>query len=113
MNIAVHEFGHAFGLDDEYGTVGTKPAHHDMARQMTDASGAHLPGAVREHNAGIMSFGTEVRPRHYATFHHALQTVTAKSPWSLGPRRDKTEVESECDRPMGDFPEPRGDTRPV
>lgn len=113
MNVAVHEWGHAFGLEDEYGVVGTRPGQHDMASAMTDAAGNRLPGAVREHNAGIMSFGTEVRPRHYATFHNALETVTAQTPWSLGPRRDRDAVRDSCDRPMGDFPEPDREVRPA
>jgi outer membrane protein OmpA-like peptidoglycan-associated protein len=111
MVTAVHEFGHAFGLDDEYGTVGTTPAHDDMSRAMTDASGAHLPGAVREHNAGIMSYGNEIRPRHYATFHNALETVTDKNPWSLGTPRPKTDVAAECTLTPGDFNVPGGDVR--
>ncbi|MGA1870577.1 MAG: OmpA family protein [bacterium] len=113
MVTAIHEFGHAFGLDDEYGVVGTTPEHDPMARAMTDASGRHLPGAVREHNAGVMSLGNEVRPRHYATFHHALETVTVKDPWSLGWPRPKSEVERQCDLPMGHYPVPRGDIRPA
>ena len=111
MITALHEFGHAFGLDDEYGTVGDPVAHDAWAKDMTDATGAHLPGAVTEHNAGIMSFGNEVRPRHYATFHHALQTITAKSPWSLGPHKAKWQVQMQCGMPSppGDWNLPRRD----
>jgi len=109
--VAVHEFGHEFGLGDEYGTVGSRPRHDAWARDMTDASGAHLPGAVREHNGGIMSFGNAIRPRHYAAFHHALQTVTAQSPWALGERKPKWQVRMECGLPSppGDFPLPARD----
>ena len=108
---ALHEFGHSFGLDDEYGRVGTTPAHDTRARKMTDASGAALPGAVREHNGGVMSLGNEVRARHYANFHHALQTITAKSPWSLGPHQAKWQVRMECGDPSppGDWIAPRPD----
>lgn len=112
MVTAVHEWGHAFGLDDEYLTGGTNigdPVRHDaMAKAMTDASGVALPGAIKEHNAGIMSLGTEVRPRHYATFHHALTTVTAQSPWSLGLHKPKWQVAMECGAPSpkGDWPTP-------
>ena len=105
--VAIHEFGHSFGLDDEYGTVGTAPDQDATWRPMTDASGAALPGTVREHNGGIMSFGNEIRARHYATFHHALESVTAKSPWSLGPHKAKWQVRMEC----GD-PSPPGDWNP-
>ncbi len=101
---ALHEFGHTFGVNDEYGVVGTTPGHDTRARNMTDASGANLPGAVREHNGGVMSLGNEVRARHYANFHHALQTITAKSPWSLGPHKAKWQVQMECG-----LPSPPGD----
>lgn len=109
--VAIHEFGHSFGINDEYGTVGTTPGHDTRARAMTDASGAALPGAVREHNGGIMSFGNEVRARHYANFHHALQTITAKSPWSLGLHRAKWAVRMDCGAPSspGDWNVPGPD----
>jgi hypothetical protein len=84
--VAAHEFGHAFGLDDEYGpgVVGTATAHDQWVKDMTDAGGNPLPGAIHEHNGGVMSYGNEVRPQHYATFHHALRTITKQDPWSLG-----------------------------
>lgn len=44
---------------------------------MPDASGANPPGAVREHNVGVMSLGNDVRVRRCANFHRALQTSTA------------------------------------
>jgi outer membrane protein OmpA-like peptidoglycan-associated protein len=112
MITAAHEWGHAFGLDDEYVTEGTHvgdPVDHDaMAKAMTDANGAHLPGAIKEHNGGIMSLGTEVRPQHYATFHYALTTVTVQSPWSLGQHKPKWQVAMECGAPSpkGDWPTP-------
>ncbi|MEQ1568779.1 MAG: OmpA family protein [Myxococcota bacterium] len=96
MVTANHEWGHAFGLDDEYNTVGDRAGHDDLVKQMTDANGVNLPGAINEHNGGIMSYGNEVRPQHYATFHNALQTVTTKSPWSLGTRKPKAQAEAEC-----------------
>ncbi|BAL26840.1 DUF4157 domain-containing protein [Azoarcus sp. KH32C] len=112
MITAAHEWGHAFGVDDEYVTGGTNigdPVDHDaMTKAMTDANGVHLPGAIKEHNGGIMSFGTEVRPQHYSTFHHALTTVTAQSPWSLGLHKPKWQVAMECGAPSpkGDWPTP-------
>lgn len=112
MFVASHEFGHAFGLDDEYATasqpIGSNAGHHDLARAMTDASGRHLPGAAVEHTGGIMSFGNEVRPQHYATFHHALETVTHKSPWSLGTRTNLADTEAVCSG--GGMPPCEGDT---
>lgn len=111
MVTALHEFGHAFGLEDEYGTVGDPVAHDQWAREMSDASGNPLPGAVTEHNGGIMSLGNQVRPRHYATFHHALQSVTAQSPWALGPHKAKWQVRMECGEPSppGDWNVPGPD----
>lgn len=101
MVTATHEFGHAFGLGDEYATsstnIGDDAGHHDLARAMTRADGSHLPGAAVEHTGGIMSYGNEVRPQHYATFHHALETVTGESPWSLGTRTDLADTEAMCD----------------
>ena len=118
---ALHEWGHAFGLGDEYpGTgraVGSNAAHHDMAHAMTNASGDRLPGATVERTGGIMASGNDIRPRYYATFHHALQTVTGKSPWSLGLHKEKWEVGMECGEPSppGDWNPPgeTGDTRTV
>lgn len=112
MVTAAHEFGHAFGLGDEYATatspIGSNALHHDMAMRMTDASGRHLRGAAVEHTGGIMSFGNEVRPQHYATFHHALETVTHKSPWALGTPTDLADIQSVC--AGGGMPPCEGDT---
>ena len=112
MVTASHEFGHAFGLGDEYAVggqpIGSDAAHHDLATRMIDASGRHLPGAAVEHTGGIMSFGNEVRPHHYATFHHALETVTGKSPWALGTRANIADIETECGG--GGLPSCEGDT---
>ncbi|HEX8275598.1 MAG TPA: DUF4157 domain-containing protein [Longimicrobiaceae bacterium] len=100
--VALHEFGHAFGLDDEYSDprrgrpLGAEPQHDEMARQMTDMNGARLPGAVVEQNAGVMSWGNQVRPRHYATFHHALTRVTSQFEWALGTRSARKVAEDAC-----------------
>jgi len=100
---ALHEWGHAFGLMDEYPggsrNVGDDAGHHDLAAAMTLPDGSHLPGATIERTGGIMASGNDIRPRYYATFHHALQTVTAKSPWSLGLHKPKWEVGMECGEP--------------
>jgi len=64
----------------------------------SDHDSARLSNA--KHTGGIMSFGDEVRPQQHATFHHALETVTAKSPWALG--------EAACAEP--DMPPCSGDT---
>ena len=98
--LANHEFGHAFGLGDEYavdpvpqgitgtgGPTGTPASHDGMAAAMTDSSGVNLPGAICQNNGGIMSLGNAVRPQHYATFHDALVELTDINEWALGPRR--------------------------
>ena len=100
--LAAHEFGHAFGLGDEYATspaagtagsslisgtgnqAGTAADHNGMTKDMTDAGGAHLPGAVHENNGNIMSLGNTVQPQHYSTFHAALVQLTSVSEWALG-----------------------------
>jgi outer membrane protein OmpA-like peptidoglycan-associated protein len=93
--VATHEFGHAFGLADEYaeisgvgqigtgGRTGTETAHHEMASEMTDEIGRELPGSVHENTDSIMSMGNVVRPQHYATFHDALKRVTGVNEWSI------------------------------
>jgi outer membrane protein OmpA-like peptidoglycan-associated protein len=94
QTVASHEFGHAFGLDDEYGVEfgstrpapGTPVAHDQATKGMTDAGGAHLPGAVVENNNNMMSVGGEVRPQHYSTFHEALRAITGIEEWALGPK---------------------------
>jgi outer membrane protein OmpA-like peptidoglycan-associated protein len=85
--VAAHEFGHAFGLGDEYTTgaapAGTRAGHDQLVKNMTDESGANLPGAIREDSDSIMSVGNVVRPQHYSTFHNALVQVTGVSEWSI------------------------------
>jgi hypothetical protein len=103
--LAAHEFGHAFGLGDEYavdtdatgapiagGITGTGSAtgsradHDAQAKAMTDDSGAALPGAVNENSDNVMSLGSTVRPQHYSTFHAALVQITSVPEWALGPK---------------------------
>lgn len=109
---ALHEWGHALGLADEYQVtdtnIGDSAFHDAMVKAMSNASGAALPGAIREHNGGIMSLGNEVRPQHYATFHNALTSITTQSPWSLGLHKPKWQVAMECGAPSppGDWPTP-------
>jgi hypothetical protein len=101
QNTLTHEFGHAFGLGDEYantplvssglgrdtGTpqMGDDATHDNLVKNMVDAGGAPLAGAVCEPTDSIMSVGNVVRPQHYATFHAALTQITKQSPWALGP----------------------------
>ena len=83
QNTVAHEFGHVFGLDDEYvskgtsfggtGTVaGTEVEHSGMSK----AIGAGK--AVSESSDNMMSMGNEVRAQHYATFGWALKELTSK-----------------------------------
>ncbi|MCB9797170.1 MAG: OmpA family protein [Alphaproteobacteria bacterium] len=114
--VANHEFGHAFGLGDEYAigagslisgtgaTAGTPAAHDSQVQSMTDASGANLPGAIHENNGNIMSLGNAVRPQHYSTFHEALCTVTGVSEWALGAKQPKPTAPGTMG--PGDFPTP-------
>jgi outer membrane protein OmpA-like peptidoglycan-associated protein len=93
--LAVHEFGHAFGLDDEYAdtpmyggsgkAVGDAVTHDATTKKMQDAGGAKLPGAIAETTDSIMSAGNVVRPQHYSTFHAALSQITHETEWALGP----------------------------
>ncbi len=94
--VAAHEFGHAMGLGDEYATGagsaitgtpgsagGTAAGHDALVQEMTDESGANLPGAIHENTDSIMSLGNVVRPQHYAVFSKAIKDVTGVSEWSI------------------------------
>jgi outer membrane protein OmpA-like peptidoglycan-associated protein len=133
QNTVSHEFGHAFGLGDEYantplvssglgrntGTpqMGDDATHDTLVKQMVDAGGTPLAGAVCEPTDSIMSVGDVVRPQHYATFHASLTEITAQSPWALGPptgRNDPLPGGAAATTGPGDFPVPaRGDGEPV
>ncbi|HET8952221.1 MAG TPA: OmpA family protein [Solirubrobacteraceae bacterium] len=133
QNTISHEFGHAFGLGDEYantplvssglgrntGTpqMGDDATHDTLVKQMVDAGGTPLAGAVCEPTDSIMSVGDVVRPQHYATFHASLTEITAQSPWALGPptgRNDPLPGGAAAETGPGDFPVPsRGEGEPV
>ncbi|MBA3429133.1 MAG: hypothetical protein H0U07_11280 [Actinobacteria bacterium] len=95
----MHEFGHAFGLDDEYAdtamyggsgkAVGDAVTHDASTKKMQDAGGNKLPGAIAETSDSIMSAGNVVRPQHYSTFHAALCSVSKETAWALGPPQPK------------------------
>lgn len=91
----LHEFGHIFGLGDEYPTadptaadpvskrpVGTPVAHSALAEKL-------IPGQqpiVAHHNENIMSNGEVVQPYHYVTFLEALGKMTkTEGQWQIGP----------------------------
>jgi outer membrane protein OmpA-like peptidoglycan-associated protein len=104
----LHEFGHMFGLGDEYPTsdggsrdVGTEVAHSDLAETL-------IPGQqpiVAHHDESIMSNGEVIRPHHYVTFLEALGTMTSTTgQWEVGP--------GSAPRGPGDFPT-RGSNDPI
>ncbi|BAZ30215.1 OmpA/MotB domain-containing protein [Cylindrospermum sp. NIES-4074] len=91
--VAAHEFGHVFGLEDEYASsnenpggtidgtgsaVGTAVGHDQMARNIGTS------GAIAENNDSIMSLGNTIRGEHYATFGWSLEQVTGVTEWKVG-----------------------------
>ena len=84
-----HEFGHMFGLDDEYPTrdggtrdVGTAVGHSALAEKL-------IPGQqpiLAHHSEDIMSNGEVVRPHHYVTFMEVLGKMTdTEGTWDIRP----------------------------
>jgi outer membrane protein OmpA-like peptidoglycan-associated protein len=85
----VHEFGHMFGLQDEYPTpdggtrdVGTPVAHSALAERL-------IPGQqpiLAHHDEDIMANGELVRPHHYVTFLEVLGAMTGtEGTWDIRP----------------------------
>jgi outer membrane protein OmpA-like peptidoglycan-associated protein len=84
----LHEFGHMFGLGDEYPNagagrpVGTPVAHSALAQAL-------IPGQqpiVATDSDNIMSGGETIRPHHYVTFLEVLGTMTGTTgQWAIGP----------------------------
>jgi outer membrane protein OmpA-like peptidoglycan-associated protein len=98
-----HEFGHMFGLGDEYPTpdggkrdVGTTVAHSALAQRL-------IPGQqpiLAHHSDDIMSNGEAVRPHHYVTFLEVLgKTTGTEGTWDIRPASPGP----------GDFPAPTPD----
>jgi hypothetical protein len=87
QKIAAHEFGHLFGLSDEYAQSfnpvvppGQEASHSGQIANM----GANGPaGALVESNDNIMSEGNAVRAQHYSVFLDALRKVTGLKEWEL------------------------------
>jgi outer membrane protein OmpA-like peptidoglycan-associated protein len=84
-----HEFGHMFGLRDEYPTpdggsrdVGTPVGHSALAQAL-------IPGQqpiLARHTEDIMSNGEVVRPHHYVTFLEVLGVMTGTAgQWDIRP----------------------------
>ncbi|HEY9829685.1 MAG TPA: OmpA family protein, partial [Stenomitos sp.] len=103
----LHEFGHMFGLGDEYPgssrAVGTKVAHSNLAETL-------IPGQqpiLATHNDSIMSVGQTIKPHHYVTFLDALGTMTGTTgEWNVGPGSGSAM------KGLGDFPA-RGANEPT
>lgn len=76
QNTVAHEFGHVFGLADEYEeggrSAGDNSGHDRLSKRM--GTGA----APVENNDGIISMGNEVRAQHYSVFVWALRELTGK-----------------------------------
>ena len=100
-----HEFGHMFGLGDEYPTqdggtrdVGTPVAHSALAERL-------IPGQqpiLAHHSENIMSNGEDVQPHHYVTFLEVLGKMTGTDgTWGIRPAVTPTGP--------GDFPAPSPD----
>ena len=101
-----HEFGHSFGLRDEYavkdkkgtpgdimgtgGQTGLETGHSKLAK----ASGVK-DGAIYENNENIMSVGNAVKPQHYATFWEALTKTTGNTDWQVGKPISKDKAKAE------------------
>jgi hypothetical protein len=87
QKIAAHEFGHLFGLSDEY-AQGVNPvvppgqgaSHSGLAASMGPKGPA---GAMVESNDNVMSEGNTVRAQHYSVFLDALRKVTGHTEWQL------------------------------
>ena len=91
QNVAAHEAGHMFGLDDEYvdekppaGAIpkfqGDKPTHHGDVESIvgTDAADELLV----QNSGSMMSTGGEVKRGHYVYFVQALNQLTGKT-WKV------------------------------
>ena len=100
---AAHEFGHMFGLNDQYPTqdggsrdVGTRVGHSALAERL-------IPGQqpiLARHDEDIMSNGEVVQPYHYVTFLEVLGVMTGtEGEWDVRP----------AVRGPGDFPLPAPD----
>ena len=99
--LAMHEFGHAFGMDDQYvgaagRGVGADTDDNANTERMQDETGANLPGSITENSDSMMSVGNTIHAQHYVNFFLALEQLTNLSDWAIGQPRAKATVESMC-----------------
>ena len=77
QNTVAHEFGHVFGLADEYEedsrSAGDASGHDGLSQRMGTGR------ALVENNDGIISTGNEVRAQHYSPFVWTLRELTGKT----------------------------------
>ncbi|GLR16694.1 eCIS core domain-containing protein [Portibacter lacus] len=76
QNTIAHEFGHVFGLSDEYSEGTTRPPGLNAWHDKTVKEAGLPAGAQIENSDNIISTGNTVRPQHYATFAWALNQLT-------------------------------------
>ncbi|NOY26177.1 MAG: OmpA family protein [Oligoflexia bacterium] len=76
QNTVAHEFGHVFGLSDQY-TEGARVAGDNTWQDPTVTAAGISGGSQVEESDNITSVGNQVRPEHYATFAWALNQLTA------------------------------------
>ncbi len=92
QRMAAHEFGHIFGLADEYPSDsrdrGDVIAHSDLAEELNLTH----EQIVAHYGDSIMSVGGAVMPWHYATFLEVLTEMTGVDDWGIN-------------RNLGDYPE--------
>ncbi len=75
--VDVHEFGHMFGLDDEYGPG--KTSHYNLVKKAFGKAYADQVAKKGDTDyASIMEGGDDVRIQHYVTFWSALAETTLK-----------------------------------
>ena len=120
FNTLDHEFGHSFGLTDEYSGLGSGRAPGDALPQapampkVKDANGAVIPGGTKsENNDSIMSVGDKVEAQHYGPFLQGLQQASGVSNWLVGAKQPKPTKPSGSPAPAPGVTPPPGPAPPV
>ena len=120
FNTLDHEFGHSFGLTDEYSGLGSGRAPGDALPQapampkVKDANGAVIPGGTKsENNDSIMSVGDKVEAQHYGPFLQGLQQSSGVSNWLIGAKQPRPTKPSGSPAPAPGVTPPPGPAPPV